>query len=184
MAFGITGTYIEGGKATEFSAPYDKRLLKISSLPNRSIRVIAIYNHGAPGEIGDDDVESLTRMLGGKVMVNGQIHLLGCSTAGVTGGGWYNPVRGWGLLLRAIMYHGSQRMMGQDEVAVQWARNLAGDLSRRIPDVYVVGLSGISFPLSRVMTYIPWPDDLEGYTPTGLIADRLVYYNGALASLP
>ena len=183
MAFGITGKYVgTDGKPVEFAAPYSERKAKISSFPDRSIQIIYIYAHGAPGLIGDDDVDSLTQMLQRKMRVNGQIHLLGCSTAGIEGH-WWNPIGGIGLLARTIMYHGIPKMMGEDDLASKWAENLAGDLSRRIPSVYVLGLAGISFPLSRVTT-VSEKTDLEGYKPKALMADRFVYYNGKLTELP
>ena len=175
MTFGITGTYIgDDGKPVEFEKPYAERKQTIAGFPDRSVKIIRFYQHGAPGMIGDDDVDSLTGMLADKMQKNGQIHLLGCSTAGVEGHAW-NPVGGIGLLSRMIMYHGMMKMMGHSDVAAKWSDNLAGDLSRRIPNVYVLGLSGISFPLSRIAgEYEP------GYRPTGLMADRFVYYNGKL----
>lgn len=183
MAFGITGKYsTKDGKPVEFAAPYAERRNKIASFPDKSIRIILIYAHGAPGMIGDDDAESLEKMLKSKMMINGQIHLLGCSTAGIEGHFW-NPVGGIGLLIRTIMYHGIPRIMGDDQMASQWATNLAGDLSRRIPNVYVLGLAGISFPLSRITT-VSEKTDLEGYRPRALMADRFVYYNGNLSKLP
>jgi len=187
MAFGITGKYVgTDGKPVEFAAPYSERRAKISSFPDRSIQIILIYAHGAPGLIGDDDVDSLTQMLGKKMRINGQIHLLGCSTAGIEAHYW-NPIGGIGLLMRTIMYHGLPKIfpetMGGDAVASQWAANLAGDLSWRIQNVYVLGLAGISFPLSRVTT-VSEKTDIEGYTPKALMADRFVYYNGKLTNLP
>jgi hypothetical protein len=183
MAFGITGKYVgTDGKPVKFAAPYSQREAKISSFPDSSIQIILIYAHGAPGMIGDDDAQSLTRMLRKKMKVNGQIHLLGCSTAGIEAHLW-NPIGGIGLLIRTIMYHGIPKLMGDDRMASLWAENLAGDLSRRIPNVYVLGLSGISFPLSRVTT-VSEKTDLEGYTPKALMADRFVYYNGQLTKLP
>jgi hypothetical protein len=183
MAFGITGKYVAtDGKSVEFAAPYSQRVAKISSFPDNSILIILIYAHGAPGLIGDDDSESLSRMLGKKMKVNGQIHLLGCSTAGIEGHFW-NPIGGIGLLIRTIMYHGIPKLIGDDRMASLWAENLAGDLSRRIPNVYVLGLAGISFPLSRVTTVFE-KTDLEGYRPRALMADRFVYYNGQLTKLP
>jgi hypothetical protein len=184
MAFGITGKYIgSDGKPIEFAAPYAERKAKIASFPDHSIQIILIYAHGAPGLIGDDDVDGLARMLQNKMMVNGQIHLLGCSTAGIEAHFW-NPIGGIGLLLRTIMYHGMMKMMGEDKIAEKWADNLAGDLSNRIPGVYVLGLSGISFPLSRAVTVFDKTAYLEGYSPKALMADRFVYYNGRLANLP
>src|SRR5262249_30769488 len=106
----------------------------------------------------------------------------GCSTAGIEGHFW-NPVGGIGLLMRTIMYHGIPKIMGDDTLASQWSANLAGDVSRSIPNVYVLGLAGISFPLSRITT-LSEKTDLEGYTPKALMADRFVYYNGRLAKLP
>ena len=170
------------GTAVEFAAPYADRHAKISSFPDGSIQIILIYAHGAPGLIGDDDVDSLSKMLGKKMTFNGQIHLLGCSTAGIEGHFW-NPIGGIGLLMRTIMYHGIPKIMGDDDIATKWADNLAGDLSRSIPNVYVLGLAGISFPLSRLTT-VSEKTDLEGYTPKALMADRFVYYNGRLAKLP
>ena len=178
MAFGITGEYVgNNGKSVEFEAPYSERKARISSFPDRSIQIICVYAHGAPGLIGDDDVDALTRMLEKKMASDGQVHLLGCSTAGVDAHAW-NPIGGIGLLMRTIMYHGLPRMMGDDDVASKWAENLARDLSRRIPNVYVLGLAGISFPLSRVA------GPLEGFAPTALMADRFVYYNSKLTALP
>jgi hypothetical protein len=105
---------------------------------------------------------------------DGEIQLLGCSTGGIEGHAW-NPIGGIGLLSRMIMYHGIMKMMNMNEVAEQWSNNLAGDLSRRIPNVDVMGLSGISFPLSRIAgKYEP------GHRPAGLMADRFVYRNGKL----
>lgn len=183
MAFGITGKYLgSNGKPVEFAAPYSERQAKISSFPDSSIQIILIYAHGAPGLIGDDDVDDLTKMLKTKMRVNGQIHLLGCSTAGIEAHLW-NPIGGIGLLIRTIMYHGIPKIMGDDDIEAKWAQNLAGDLSRNIPNVYVLGLAGISFPLSRITT-VSEKTDLEGYTPKALMADRFVYYNGKLAKLP
>jgi hypothetical protein len=182
MAFGITGKYIEApGKSVQFAVPYDERKKKIASLPDRSIDIIVVYAHGAPGMIGDDDVDDLTQMLQNKMKSYGQIHLLGCSTAGVDAH-WWNPVGGLGLLTRMIMYHGLQRISGNDDIAEKWATNLAGSLSQRIPNVYVLGLSGISFPLSRITTALG--KDLEGYSPKALMADRFVYFNGKESKLP
>jgi hypothetical protein len=183
MAFGVTGKYVGAdGKFVEFAAPYTDRQAKVSSFPDRSIQIILIYAHGAPGLIGDDDVDSLTRMLKSKMRLNGQIHLLGCSTAGIEAHYW-NPIGGIGLLLRMILYHGLPKISGDTSVASQWAQNLAGDLSSSVRNVYVLGLSGISFPLSRVTT-ISDKTDLEGYCPKALMADRFVYYNGKLSKLP
>jgi hypothetical protein len=150
-------------------------------MPDRSIVLLVIYAHGAPGMIGDDDVDSLTAMLQKKMASNSQIHLLGCSTAGIDGRFW-NPVGGLGLLTRMIMYHGIPRIMGDEAMASKWATNLAGELSVRIPNVYVLGLAGISFPLSRISTVLG--KDLEGYSPKALMADRFVYRNGKSAELP
>jgi len=84
MAFGISGKYLEApGKSVQFAAPYEERKKKIASLPDRSIILLVIYAHGAPGMIGDDDVDDLTQFLQNKMASKGQIHLLGCSTAGV-----------------------------------------------------------------------------------------------------
>jgi len=178
MPFGITGKYVgSNGKAVEFEAPYAERKAKISSFPDGSIQIIRFYAHGAPGLIGDDDVDAIAAMLQQKMKSSGQIHLLGCSTAGADGHAW-NPIGGVGLLMRMVMYHGIPKMMGDDDVAVKWAENLARDLSRRIPNVYVLGLGGISFPLSRVAA------PLEGYEPALLMADRFVYYNSKLTDLP
>jgi len=183
MAFGITGKYIaKDGKPVEFAAPYAERREKIVSFPDNSLRIILIYAHGAPGLIGDDDADDLEKMLKKKMMMNGQIHILGCSTAGIEGHFW-NPIGGIGLLPRTIMYHGIPKIMGDDQLASLWATNLAGDLSRRIPNVYVLGLAGLSFPLSRITT-VSEKTDLEGYTPKALMADRFVYYNGQLSKLP
>jgi hypothetical protein len=183
MAFGITGKYVgTNGKPVEFAAPYTERQAKISSFPDYSIQIILIYAHGAPGLIGDDDVDNLTKMLRKKMRMNGQIHLLGCSTAGIEAHFW-NPIGGIGLLIRTIMYHGLPKIMRNDDFASRWSDNLAGDLSRCIPNVYVLGLAGLSFPLSRVTT-ISEKTDLEGYTPKALMADRFVYYNGKLSKLP
>lgn len=183
MAFGITGKYQgTGGRLVEFVAPYAERRARIASFPDRSVQIILIYAHGAPGMIGDDDVDSLTQMLAKKMRINGQIHLLGCSTAGIEGHFW-NPIGGIGLLTRTIMYHGIPKMLGNDDIASRWADNLAGDLSRRIANVYVLGLAGISFPLSRVTTVFE-KTDLEGYRPKALMADRFVYFNGKLSKLP
>jgi hypothetical protein len=183
MAFGITGKYVaSNGADVQFATPYAERKKKIASFPDASIKIIVFYAHGAPGMIGDDEVDDLTDMLGKKMMLNGQIHLLGCSTAGIEGHFW-NPIGGIGLLMRTIMYHGMPRIMGDDDIAARWSMNLAGDLSRRIPNVYVLGLAGISFPLSRITAR--WErTDLEGYTPKALMADRFVYYNGKLSQLP
>jgi hypothetical protein len=120
-------------------------------------------------------------MLGKKMAPNSQIHLLGCSTAGIDGHFW-NPVGGLGLLTRMIMYHGIPRIMGDEALASKWATNLAAELSVRIPNVYVLGLAGISFPLSRISTVLG--KDLEGYSPKALMADRFVYLNGKSAELP
>jgi hypothetical protein len=178
MPFGITGKYVgKDGKSAEFEAAYSDRKAKIAAFPDMSVQLIRVYAHGAPGMIGDDDVDSLTGMLGKKMAPDGQIHLLGCSTAGVEGHA-YNPVGGIGLLMRTIMYHGIPKLMGDDDVAAKWAENLAKDLSRRIPNVYVLGLAGISFPLSRVA------GSFEGYKPSALMADRFVYYNSKLSDLP
>jgi len=183
MAFGITGKYVgTDGTAVAFAEPYANRKTAISSFPDGSIRIILIYAHGAPGLIGDDDADDLTKMLKTKMMQNGQIHLLGCSTAGIEAHLW-NPIGGIGLLIRTIMYHGLPKIMGDDNVASLWATNLAGDLSGRIPNVYVLGLAGISFPMSRLTT-VSEKTDLEGYAPKALMADRFVYYNGRLAKLP
>jgi hypothetical protein len=183
MAFGITGKYLgSDGKRVEFAAPYSERRATISSFPDRSVQIILIYAHGAPGLMGDDDVDNLSTMLGKKMAPHGQIHLLGCSTAGIEAHYW-NPVGGIGLLVRTIMYHVIPKMMGDPGLASQWATNLAGDLSIRIPNVYVLGLAGISFPLSRVTTFSE-KTDLEGYSPKALMADRFVYYNGRLSKLP
>lgn len=183
MAFGVTGKYIVAdGKPVEFAAPYSDRRVKISSLSDSSIQIILIYAHGAPGLIGDDDVDDLARMLGKKMRINGQIHLLGCSTAGIEGHFW-NPIGGIGLLTRAIMYHGIPKLTGKEDIATHWAENLAGDLSKRILNVYVLGLAGISFPVSRLTTIFE-KTDLEGYRPRALMADRFVYYNGEISKLP
>lgn len=182
MAFGITGRYFEAdGTSVQFAVPYEQRVERVASVPDYSIAIIVIYAHGAPGMIGDDDVESLTKMLQKKMRGNGQIHLLGCSTAGIEAR-WWNPVGGLGLLTRMIMYHGAQKLTGNANIAEEWATNLAGDLSRRIPNVYVLGLAGISFPLSRISTVLG--KDLEGYSPKALMADRFVYFNGKLSELP
>ena len=85
--------------------------------------------------------------------------------------------------MRMILYHGLPKMTGEPLVASQWAQNLAGDLSSRIQNVYVLGLSGISFPLSRATT-VSEKTDIEGYAPKALMADRFVYYNGKLSNLP
>jgi hypothetical protein len=128
--------------------------------------------------IGDDGADTLAAMLDGKMMKDGEIRLLGCSTAGIEGHAW-NPIGGIGLLSRMIMYHGILKMMGDNETAEQWSDNLAGDLSRRIPNVNVMGLSGISFPLSRIAgSHEP------GHKPHALMADRFVYYNGKLKESP
>lgn len=183
MAFGITGKYIgTNGKPVEFAAPYADRKSKVASFPDRSILIIVIYAHGAPGMIGDDDADSLAQLLQKKMAINGQIHLLGCSTAGIEAHYW-NPIGGIGLLMRTIMYHGLPKIFGDADIATRWADNLAGDLSRRIPNVYVLGLAGISFPLSRITTFSS-KTDLEGYSPKALMADRFVYYNGQLTKLP
>jgi len=182
MAFGITGRYIVAdGTSVQFAAPYEERQQKIASFPDRSIVVVVVYAHGAPGMIGDDDVDSLTQMLQAKMRTHGQIHLLGCSTAGVEAHLW-NPIGGLGLLTRMIMYHGIPRIIKDDDLASRWATNLAGELSQRIPNVYVLGLAGISFPLSRITTALG--KDLEGYSPKALMADRFVYFNGQLSKLP
>jgi hypothetical protein len=133
--------------------------------------------------IGDDDADSLTALLKKKMAFNGQIHLLGCSTAGIEAHYW-NPIGGIGLLMRMIMYHGLLKLTGAPDVAKHWGDNLAGDLSRRIPNVYVLCLGGISFPLSRAANLTKWTAPLEGYTPHLLMADRFAYYNGKLAELP
>jgi hypothetical protein len=67
----------------------------------------------------------------------GQIHLLGCSTAGVDGH-WWNPIDGIGLLMRMIMYHGIPKMANDADPEEKWSANLAGSLSQRIRDVYVL----------------------------------------------
>lgn len=178
MAFGITGAYTtESRKIAEFAAPYAERVKTVAGLPDRSIRIIRIYAHGAPGLIGDDDVDALVKMLAGKMASDSQIHLLGCSTAGPDAHAW-NPIGGIGLYLRMAMYHGLPRFMGEDDIAEKWTDNLARDLSRRIANVYVLGLSGISFPLSRVA------GPLEGYEPSLLMGDRFVYRNGKATKLP
>jgi hypothetical protein len=183
MAFGVVGKYVgTDGTPVDFAAPYDDRKNKIGSLPDKSLLIILIYAHGAPGWIGDDEVDGLTKMLKSKMRLNGQIHLLGCSTAGIEGHYW-NPIGGIGLLMRMILYHGLMKISGNDDVASHWADNLAGDLSARIPNVYVLGLSGLSFPLSRLTTFSE-KTDLEGYSPKALMADRFVYYNGHLSKLP
>jgi hypothetical protein len=182
MAFGITGKYVEAdGRSVQFAVPYEERQQKIASLPDRSIVLIVIYAHGAPGEIGDDDVDTLTQMLQKKMQSHGQIHLLGCSTAGIEAHYW-NPIGGLGLLTRMIMYHGLPKLGKDENLAERWALNLAGELSKRIPNVYVMGLAGISFPLSRMSTVLG--KDLEGYSPKALMADRFVYFNGKLSELP
>jgi hypothetical protein len=165
MAFGITGKY-QGtdGKLVGFGGRYSERKRMISSFPDRSIH----------------DVDSLTGMLKKKKRINRRIHLLGCATAGIEGHVW-NPIGGWGLLWRTILFHGITKIMGEDRMASQWATNLAGDLSLKIPNVFVLGLAGISWPLSRV-TAVFEKTDLEGYTPEALMADRFVYYNGNLRS--
>ena len=81
------------------------------------------------------------------------------------------------------MFHGLPKIMRNDDFASRWADNLAGDLSRCIPNVYVLGLAGLSFPLSRVTT-MSEKTDREGYTPKALMADRFVYYNCKLSKLP
>jgi hypothetical protein len=86
--------------------------------------------------------------------------------------------------MRTIMYHGLPKLSGAPDVAKHWADNLAGDLSGQIPNVYVLGLGGISFPLSRAANVTKWSAPLEGYTPHLLMADRFVYYNRKLAELP
>ncbi|SDI93793.1 hypothetical protein [Aliiruegeria lutimaris] len=177
MAFGISGVFFnEDGKQQEFGYPYSERKTRIAAMPNNSIKLIRIYQHGAPGYIGEDDANALAQMLKDKMQKHGQIQLLGCSTAGVEGHAW-NPVGGIGLLTRMIMYHGVMKMMGLPEAAKKWSDNVAGDTSRLIPNVYVMGLSGISFPLSRIH------DSLEtGFKPSALMADRFVYMNGKLLS--
>jgi len=81
-----------------------------------------------------------------------------------------------------IMYHGIPKMANDTDLAEKWSANLAGSLSQRIRDVYVLGLSGISFPLSRMTSVLG--KDLEGYSPKALMADRFVYFNGKEAKLP
>jgi hypothetical protein len=179
MPFGITGRYKKSdGKTIKFEAPYADRRATIEAFSSRSIEIIRFYEHGAPGLIGDDDVDALAGMLQDKMQPDGQIHLLGCSTGGVDASNPLNPVGGIGLLARMIMYHGVPKWMGNGDLATLWAENLAKDLSRRVPNVYVLGLGGISFPLSRIM------ESREGYEPRGLMADRLVYYNSQLTELP
>lgn len=175
MAFGISGTYDDiDGRPTEFGYPYDDRKKAIAAMPDRSIRVIRFYAHGAPGWIGEDNAADLAGMLKDKMKPGGQIHLLGCSTAGVEGHAW-NPVGGIGLLSRMIMYHGLMKIMVGPNAGEAWSDNLAGDLSRLVPNVHVMGLSGISFPLSRIHSVFE-----SGYEPSALMADRFVYMNGRL----
>jgi hypothetical protein len=183
MAFGITGKYVDAnGEVVSFAVPYEERKAKINSLPDRSILLIIVYAHGAPGMIGDDDTDSLANLLKDKMAPSSQIHLLGCSTAGIEAHFW-NPVGGLGLLARMIMYHGFPKWANEEDISKKWADNLAGDLSKRIPGVYVMGLSGISFPLSRIPE-VTVGKDIEGYSPKGLMGDRFTYSNGRLTELP
>jgi hypothetical protein len=169
MAFGITGE----AAGRKFEASIDHAESTIAGMDESSISRINIYAHGAPGMIGDWNAGLLEHMLKKKMRALGQIHLLGCSTAGVKGHAW-NPLGGWGLILRTAMY--SWQDDGSPEL--DWTQNLARDLSMRISGVYVLGLSGISFPLSRVFFF------MEGYAPKALMADRWVYFNGAVSALP
>jgi len=172
MAFGISGNYLdEKGQSVEFGAPLADRKKTVASFPDKSVEVIRIYAHGMPGSIGDDDLDALVNMLSSKMKQRGQIHLLGCSTAGVEAPEGFNPVGGWGLFLRMAMYHGIPKWMGNEEAADHWSDNLARDLSRRIPNVYVSGMGGISFAFSRLL------GSHEGYKPK-IAGDSQIYFNG------
>jgi len=182
MSFGISGLYLDENKVSrKFEGPIGEegKIAKkiIVALPDYSIQIIKIYDHGAPGIISNWDVFDLEAMLKKKMMVNGQIQLLGCSTAGIEGREgpnihWVNSIGGWGYLARAAMYSWMED--------VNWQANLARDLSLRIKDVWVLGLGGISFPLSRAFDLV----GKEGYEPKGLMADRKVYRNGARSQPP
>jgi len=173
MAFGVTATFRKSGNTIKTASPYEARKAFFEACPDKSVSVATIYAHGAPGLIGDDEVEDLTVMLGPKMVQKGTIYLWGCSTAGIEADCW-SPIQGLGLYLRMAMYHGLPKIQGNPDIAIRWARNLAGDLSRSIPDVYVMGLAGISFPLSRLN---PW----EGYEPSLLFGGEFTYLNGRLA---
>jgi hypothetical protein len=81
------------------------------------------------------------------------------------------------------MYHGIPKLTRNEDIAAHWAENLAGDLSTRILNGYVLGRAGISFPVSRLTTIFE-ETGLEGYRPRALMADGFVYYNGELSKLP
>jgi hypothetical protein len=52
------------------------------------------------------------------------------------------------------MYYGTPKTMGNEDIASKRGRESRGRLSLRIPNVYVLGLAGISFPLSRLTTVV------------------------------
>ena len=195
MAFGVTGSYVAEGKPQSFDFPIESAQASIANLPNGQVELIRIYAHGMPGQIYEWRASDLESMLKCKMKKFGQIHLLGCSTAGVDAHAW-NPMGGIGLICRAVMY-GSisapsvaagprlrnrtlpKRMDGPPSVpSFEWDDNLAYNVSMKIPNVWVVGLGGISFPLSRVAC------KFEGHQPRLLMGDRQAYLNGHRSKPP
>lgn len=171
MAFGISGLVSGTTASSKFAGPIETAEAQIAALPAGKVSLIKIYAHGQPGAIHKWTVFDLERMLKPKMKADGQIHLLGCATAGTDAHPW-NPIGGWGVLLRAVTF-------GLIDPSL-WADNLAKELSVRIPAVWVLGLTGISWPLSRIANVV----GLEGYEPTGLMADRQVYKNGRRSKPP
>jgi hypothetical protein len=174
MAFGVSGIYLDGGEPKKFEGPWAQVRSIIRARPDASITGVSLYAHGSPTVMGDGDeyldVDQLASLLRPKMCrAGGEVHLVACMTATRTRSS-VNPTVGLMLAARSADFAAAGTANPSD--------NFAKTLSQRLRDTHVMGLSGVSFPISRLLPFT------EGYRPWGLVGDARWYVNGQLTRAP
>ena len=156
----------------------------IAAAPSRDITSVIFYGHGAPGMLSVGtatlDAGRLSQLLDGKLAPNARVMLYGCNTASVGDEGLSRNLAessffGLSTLTRRITYFSIPVMTGADRATMEalWDEDMARDLSRALPEAYVVGFRTYAFPADRLK-----PGSRNATPSRHVLARSATYKNG------
>lgn len=175
---GYSGTYLDPntGQPVHFEGPFKDWEKTVRSLPDGTIQQLQLYDHGAPGEISGQEADYLAMNLSSKMSPGSTVELVACNSAGLWPQNSWNPLQGWNSGGAVVLYDMIPRFTDDQTLADRGGRNLAQDLSARLPGVQVTGYAGFSFPLSRLPEVLRLKE--ESYSPSLIMGSPRTYMNG------
>jgi hypothetical protein len=164
----------------EFRTLEEASRLFLNRAPARSVNLIILYGHGAPGSmsIGNDELESdrVITLLRDKLAPGAEVHLLGCNTSSVPMFVSYDialPAKGLSYFGRRLMYYTGVRVSGAsvETGEAMWNMDMARDVSAGLSGVKVCGMRTFGLVPERLVG----PQRVE---PGLVLGERACYLNG------